>query len=217
MRRVGLTGGLASGKSFVGDTLASLGCALLKADDVGHRLLQPGGAAYPLVVAAFGDSILQPDGAIERSHLAALVFGHPERLKTLNAIIHPLVFEEEERFFERLEKEAPTPARPGEQPPPKIGVVEAAILIETGNHLNFEKIWVAWCPREVQIERAVHRGLTREQALSRLEHQMPLDEKLRFADEVIDTSGSKDDTVALVEAAHRRLLENPGRLLEECE
>lgn len=210
MRRVGLTGGLASGKSFVGDTLASLGCALLKADEVGHRLLEPDGAAYPLVLAAFGDTILEPDGTVERTRLAELVFGHPQRLKTLNAIIHPLVFEAEERFFDELSRQEAAARFDGSRSTCKIGIVEAAILIETGNHENFEKIWVAWCPREMQIERAIHRGLTRKQALSRLEHQMPLDQKLAYADEVIDTSGTKEATRANVEAAYRRLL-------EECE
>lgn len=210
MRRVGLTGGLASGKSFVGDTLASLGCALLKADEVGHRLLEPDGAAYPLVVAAFGGSILEPGGKIERNRLADLVFGHPERLKILNSIIHPLVFEAEEQFYADLKQREAGIRRDGNDSFCKIGVVEAAILIETGNHESFEKIWVAWCPRETQIERAIHRGLTHEQALSRLEHQMPLDEKLAYADEVIDTSGTKAETRANVEAAYRRLL-------EECE
>lgn len=210
MRRVGLTGGLASGKSFVGDTLASLGCALLKADEVGHRLLEPDGAAYPLVLAAFGDSILEPDGTVERTRLAELVFGHPQRLQTLNAIIHPLVFEAEERFFDELSRQEDAARFDGSRSTCKIGIVEAAILIETGNHENFEKIWVAWCPREMQIERAIHRGLTRKQALSRLEHQMPLDQKLAYADEVIDTSGTKEDTRANVEAAYKRLL-------EECE
>ncbi len=208
MRRVGLTGGLASGKSFVGDTLVSLGCSLLKADEVGHRLLEPGGAAYALVVDAFGNSILQSDGRIERTRLASLVFGHPERLQALNGIIHPLVFKEEERFFEELAHAQSEAKREGRDAVCKVGVVEAAILIETGNHESFEKIWVAWCPREVQIQRAVHRGLSREQALSRLEHQMPLDEKLKYADEVIDTSGTKEETRANVEAAYRRLLED---------
>ncbi|MCL4783376.1 MAG: dephospho-CoA kinase [Bryobacterales bacterium] len=210
MRRVGLTGGLASGKSFVGDTLVSLGCSLLKADEVGHRLLEPDGEAYPLVVAAFGHSILEPDGRIDRTRLASLVFGHPERLRALNDIIHPMVFKEEARFFEELARKQAAAHREGMHAVCKVGVVEAAILIETGNHESFEKIWVAWCPRELQIERAMHRGLSRAQALSRLEHQMPLDEKLAYADEVIDTSGTKEETRANVEAALRRLL-------EECE
>ena len=210
MRRVGLTGGLASGKSFVGDTLVSLGCSLLKADEVGHRLLEPGGAAYPLVLDAFGSSILEPDGRIDRTRLANLVFGHPDRLRTLNGIIHPLVFKEEERFFEELARAQAEASREGRGTVCKVGVVEAAILIETGNHESFEKIWVAWCPREVQIQRAVHRGLSHAQALSRLEHQMPLDEKLAYADEVIDTSGTKEETRANVGAAYRRLL-------KECE
>lgn len=207
MRRVGLTGGLASGKSFVGDTLRGLGCSLLKADEVGHRLLERDGAAYPLVIEAFGSTILGTQGEIDRKRLADLVFGHPERLQKLNAIIHPLVFAAEARFFEEIARQEEEARRVGRLQPCRVGVVEAAILIESGNRENFEKIWVAWCPRETQLERAIHRGLTREQALSRLEHQMPLEEKLAYADEVIDTSGTKDETRARVLAAYERLIE----------
>lgn len=193
---MGLTGGLASGKSFVGECLVELGCYLLKADEVGHRLLEPGGAAVAPVVEAFGQSILNDEGLIERSRLGAIVFDEPEKLELLNKIIHPLVFAEEERFFREL----------AVRDPQAIGVVEAAILIETGNYRNFEKIVVAWCPREMQVERAMHRGLSREEVEARLAHQLPLEEKLAFADAVVDTSGSKQQTHERVGVLHRQLL-----------
>src|SRR5690606_23702082 len=129
--------------SFVGAILAELGCHVLQADQVGHRLLEPKGAAEAATIEAFGPEILEPSGRISRQALAALVFRDPEKLEKLNHIIHPLVFAEEERFFRQVE----------EQDPHGVAVVEAAILIEAGNHKNFEKIVVTWCPREVQVER----------------------------------------------------------------
>jgi len=194
--RVGLTGGLASGKSFVGDTLVELGCHLLKADEVGHHLLLPGGRAVDAVVREFGPEVQDAQGGILRPALAALVFGKPDRLQVLNQIVHPLVFEEEERFLDDLVA----------RDPKAIAVVEAAILIESGNYRNFDKIVVAWCPREMQIERAVHRGLSREAAEARIAHQLPLEEKLSYADAVVDTSGSKEETYERVIDLHRQLL-----------
>lgn len=193
--RVGLTGGLASGKSFVGECLVSLGCRLLKADDVGHRLLEPGGGAFESVVQRFGNEILAEDGKIARPKLASIVFGHAERLADLNAIIHPLVFKEEERFFGALAQEDAD----------AIGVVEAAILIETGNYLSFDKVVVAWCRPEIQIARSMHRGLSREETLARLASQMSLDEKLAYADYKVDTSGTKEETRQRVAELHEQL------------
>lgn len=195
MLRVGLTGGLASGKTFVGETLVALGCHLLQADEVGHRLLEPDGAAYAQVVEVFGSAILDADGRIHRPRLGAEVFQNPARLEILNRIIHPLVFAEEERFLRGV----------AARDPQGIGIVEAAILIETGNYRSFDKIVIAWCPPEMQLERAIHRGLTREQAEARLARQMPLQQKLAYADAVVDTSGSKEDTRLQVAEVHRKL------------
>lgn len=199
MLRVGLTGGLASGKSFVGEALASLGCHLLKADELGHRLLLPGTEVYRRVVEEFGPSILDEEGRIQRRALAQLVFADPEKLARLNAIVHPAVIEEEERWLAGVEAADPH----------GIGVVEAAILIETGSYRRFDRIVLAVCSREQQIERAMKRdGLSREEALQRLERQMPLEEKRKFADFIIDTSGEKQQTLAQV----RRLFEELRRL-----
>lgn len=199
MLRVGLTGGLASGKSFVGEALASLGCHLLKADELGHRLLLPGTEVYRRVVEEFGPSILDEEGRIQRRALAQLVFADPEKLARLNAIVHPAVIEEEERWLAGVEAADPH----------GIAVVEAAILIETGSYRRFDRIVLAVCSREQQIERAMKRdGLSREEALQRLERQMPLEEKRKFADFLIDTSGEKEQTLAQV----RRLFEELRRL-----
>ncbi|MEZ5399703.1 MAG: dephospho-CoA kinase [Bryobacteraceae bacterium] len=189
MLRVGLTGGLASGKSFVGHVLEEQGCHLIHADRLGHEALSPSGGAYAATVREFGEGILNNDGAIDRRRLAAIVFAQPEKLALLNSFVHPEVFRREEEILAALEREDPR----------GIAVVEAAIMIEGGSHRRYRKLIVAACPRETQIARAMERdGLTREEVEQRLARQMPLEEKVRYADFVVDTSGSKERTKALV-------------------
>jgi dephospho-CoA kinase len=187
MMRVGLTGGLASGKSFVGRTLADLGCHLIRADDLGHQVLAPGGEACNAVIAEFGDGILSPDGTIDRKRLATVVFDSPDKLAVLNGIVHPAVIRREDQWAAEIERSDPN----------AIAVVEAAILIETGSYRRFDRLILVVCTEEQQIERAMHRdGWTRAEAESRLRRQMPLEEKRKYADFVIDTSGTKESTVA---------------------
>jgi dephospho-CoA kinase len=194
--RVGLTGGLATGKSFVGRTLAECGCALLGADEVGHETLAPGGEAYAGVVAEFGDGILDPDGTINRRRLGAEVFGRPERLDRLNALVHPWVIAREERWMEEVEARAPD----------AIMVVEAAILIETGSYRRFDRIVLTVCSTEKQIERAMKRdGLSRGEVEERLRRQMSLEEKRKCAHYVVDTSHSKEETAGRVRELYREL------------
>ncbi len=196
MLRVGLTGGLASGKSFVGKALADLGCLVIKADDLGHEVQRPGGEAYDAIVQEFGREILNPEGAIDRRKLAALVFHNPERLETLNGIIHPLV------RLKRLKMEEEF----ARQHPDGIAVTEAAILVETGSYREFDKLIVAICRPEQQIERAMSRDhLSRQEVLDRMKRQMPLEEKVKYADYVIDTSGPKEDTLAQTRAVYETL------------
>jgi len=196
MLRVGLTGGYGTGKTFVGECLASLGCHLIRADELGHQALAQGGEAYAPVVEEFGPPILQPDGAIDRRKLAAIVFPDPERLERLSRLVHPAVLrriEELSRGFESTD-------------PNGIIVVEAAILIESGAYQRFERIILAVCGPEQQIERAIARdGLTRQEVLARLQHQMPLEEKRKYAHYVIDTSGSKEETVRQVRQTYAAL------------
>ncbi len=200
MLRIGLTGGLATGKSFVGQSLAALGCHLLKADDLGHAVLQPGGEAYDAVVRAFGEEILDARRLIDRRALGALVFHDPEKLKLLNSLVHPAVIEKEEQWLRAVEREHPR----------ALAVVEAAILIETGSYQRFQKIVLTVCATEQQIERAIKRdGLAREEVLNRLRRQMPLEEKRKYADYVIDTSGEKEMTLEQVRRLHAALLELP--------
>jgi dephospho-CoA kinase len=186
MLKVGLTGGLASGKTFVGQTLASFGCFLVRADELGHEVLLPGGPAYDSVVAEFGPGILDEVGRIDRRKLASEVFGEPERLARLNALVHPPVIQREEELIRQYEA----------LDPGGITVVEAAILIETGSYKRFSQVILVVCEREQQILRAMKRdGMSREEVVARLDRQMPLEEKRKFAHFVIDTSGDKEDTV----------------------
>lgn len=185
MLKAGLTGGLATGKSLVGQALADLGCLLIKADELGHRVIEPEGEAHESVVREFGTEILNERGEIDRRRLAAQVFGKPERLALLNSLVHPPVIQREARIMEQAALADPD----------AIVVVEAAILIETGHHLRFDKLILTVCEEEQQIERAMERGDAREEVLARIRNQMPLAEKRKFADYVIDTSGSKKETL----------------------
>jgi dephospho-CoA kinase len=196
MLRVGLTGGLACGKTFVGEALAGYGCLLIQADELGHAVLEPGGEAYNAVVREFGREILTSDGHIDRRLLAARVFGHPERLARLNALVHPpVVRREEERIAEFAARE-----------PQGIAVVEAAILIETGSYKRFDKLILVTCAEEQQVERALRReGAVAEDVRARISRQMPLAEKRKFADFVIDTSGEKPETLRQTRAVYEAL------------
>ena len=197
MLRVGLTGGLASGKSFVGRALADLGCLLIQADELGHHVLEPGGEAYDGVIREFGPEIVRADGTIDRPKLAALVFHDSQRLAALNALVHPPVWDRERRLMDEYAAAHPH----------GIAVVEAAILVETGSYRNYSKLIVAVCSEEQQIERAMSRdGMTREQVLDRLSRQMPLAEKIKYADYVIDTSGAKESTLAQTRGVYQALL-----------
>jgi dephospho-CoA kinase len=196
MLRVGLTGGIACGKSFVGEALASYGCLLIQADELGHEVLAPSGEAYADVVREFGGEILAADGSIERGHLAKLVFSDSQKLARLNGIVHPAVIRREEalaaEFFARE--------------PHGIVVVEAAILIETGSYRRFDRLILVFCAQEQQIERAMRRnGALEADIHARIGRQMPLEEKRNFADFVIDTSGTKEDTLRQARTIYEEL------------
>jgi dephospho-CoA kinase len=190
MLRVGLTGGLASGKSFVGHVLAEMGCLLVKADEIGHLVLEPAGEAYHAVIEEFGRDILDANASIDRRALAGRVFGQPERLAKLNALVHPPV---RARIAKLVTEFA-------EREPVGIAIIEAAILIETGTYRDYDRLILVVCGEEQQIERAMARGglagaPTREEVVDRLSRQMPLAEKVKYVDYVIDTSGTKESTI----------------------
>ena len=196
MLAVGLTGGLASGKSFVGHALAEFGCHLIEADELGHQVLLKGAEAYDAVIGEFGREIVGEDGQIDRAKLGALVWNSPERLEKLSSLVHPPVIAREERMLAEIARNDPR----------AIVVVAAAILVETGRYTRFDRLIVVVCDREQQIARAMERGKsTREQVLARLDRQLPLEEKLRVADYVIDTSGAKEKTLEQVRTVYESL------------
>ena len=196
MLKIGLTGGLACGKSFVGEALASYGCYLIRADDLGHEALARGGAAFEPAVAEFGCDILDPAGEIDRRRLAARVFGDAEALARLNRLVHPAVQRREEQLMAEFRAREPQ----------GIAVVEAAILIENGRYKSFDRLILVTCSEEQQVARAIHRGgLDEAEVRARLSRQMPLAEKRKFADFVIDTSGAKQETLRQTRAVYETL------------
>jgi dephospho-CoA kinase len=196
MLRVGLTGGIASGKSAVAAMMRELGCYVLDADRMAHRLIEPGQPAYDAVVREFGREILDDQGRIVRPRLADIVFADPARLARLNALVHPHV-------LANLDVELDWLAR---SDPQGVAVVEAALLIESGYHHSLDRLIVAWCTPEQQLERLVAgRSMTPEQARQRIASQMSLEEKRKLADDEIDCSGTLDHTRRQVVALVGRL------------
>ncbi len=192
MLRVGLTGGIASGKSTVGAMLAARGAHLLNADRLAHQLYEPGAAVYDKVVRHFGREILNPDNTISRAALANLAF--PNRIGELNAIVHPAVIEAQNAWMASIERSDPQ----------GIAVVEAALLLEAGAATAFDKIIVVTCDFDSKVKRYAHRaGVALELAHAEVERrsaaQFSDQEKAQQADFVIDNSGTIEDTERQVE------------------
>jgi dephospho-CoA kinase len=194
--RVGLTGGLASGKSTVAAMFRRLGALHLDADAIAHELITPGGRAEDEVLARFGATIVGPDGAIDRGALGAIVFSDPGALADLNAIVHPKVREEIAR---RLAREAASAS------PAPVALLDVPLLVESGMHEELDAVVVVTCPPETQVARAVARGMAEEEARRRIAAQAPTEEKVAVADIVIDNGGPPERTAAQVEAAWRTL------------
>jgi len=181
--RVGLTGGIAAGKSTVASFLTQLGAGVIDADAVAHDVVSPQGPAYIEVVARFGRRILNADGRIDRAILGGIVFSDPGALEDLNAIVHPRVRAEAASRMAELESVGFG-----------IAVLDAALLVETGMYRDLDRLVVVRCDAESQIRRLVPRGLTRREAEMRLAAQAPVEHKVAVADYLIDTSGAIDDT-----------------------
>ncbi len=197
MLRVGLTGGLAAGKSTVAAFFRELGAFHVDADLIAHELLAPGGGAAGDVVARFGAGIVGAGGAIDRKALAAIVFADPRALADLNALVHPRVREEIAR---RIAAEAS-----GASPSP-VALVDAALLVESGIHRELDALIVVTCREATQIARAVARGgISEGEARARIAAQAPLPEKLASADYVIDNHGPLEDTKRQVRAVWKAL------------
>jgi dephospho-CoA kinase len=179
--RVGLTGGIASGKSTVARTLAGLGCMVADADAVVAKLYRPGEAGYEAIVRTYGRDILRADGEIDRPKLAAIAFVDDASAKRLNELIHPLVIDQEEDIITGEARRFPDRDR--------IVVVEATLLLESGGRKRYDKIVVVDSEHEVQIDRAVRRGLQRPDAERRSARQMSREERRKHADYVIENNG----------------------------
>jgi dephospho-CoA kinase len=179
MLRVGLTGSIAVGKSFVASVFKELGCRVLDADDTAREVVEPGTAGLKAIVERFGEEVLSPDGTLNRKRLGELVFGNEVLRVELNALLHPRIIERQDEILRNWEQIDPN----------GIGIVDAALMIESGGYKRFDKLVVVHCRPEVQLERLMLRnGLSREEAQKRIASQMPQEEKQRYADYLIDTS-----------------------------
>jgi dephospho-CoA kinase len=196
MLRVGLTGSIAVGKSFVSGVLAELGCRVVDADVVARRVVEPGAEGLRRIVEAFGGWVLRPDGTLDRAAVSAVIFKDEAKRELINSLLHPLIMAEQDELLRRWELEDPR----------GVGVVDAALLIESGGHGRFDRLIVVHCRPEVQLERLMRRNhLTREEAAARISAQMPQEEKLRYADFKIDTSGSYEETRGQTEEVYAEL------------
>ena len=196
MMKVGLTGSIAVGKSFVVSVLEELGCATFDADKIAHSVMQPGHPAYLEIVREFGQEVLAEDASIDRNRLGAIVFADDERRKRLNEIVHPRVIEEQNRLLNEAERVDPD----------GIAVVDAALMIESGGYSRFDTLIVVFCDRETQIERLMRRNsITREDAERRISAQMSSDEKRLYADYEIDTTGTHEETRLRVKEVYDQL------------
>jgi len=207
--KLGLTGGIASGKSAVGEMFVKLGAHLVQADAVAHWLMQPGRAVYEEVVGRFGREILNPDGSINRSRLAEAAFGTPggapPRVKELNQIVHPAVIDQENEWMEEI----------GQRDPNAIAIVEAALILEAGAAGRFDRLIVVTCHPEQRILRFARRlGISEDAARAevtrRMAAQIPDEEKIKAADFVIDNSGSLDATEQQVQRVFAALRLRPA-------
>jgi len=195
MLRLGLTGGIASGKSAVAAMLREMGYAVLDADSLAHKLIEPGQLAYDEVVQEFGKDVLATGGRVDRAKLSAIVFNDRAKLDRLNAIVHPRVAEVIFSQFEAWKRAGIRDAV----------FVEAALLVESGIHKSLDGLIVAWCTPQQQLERLVTRGLSEAEARRRIAAQLPVEGKLLLATEKIDFSGSLENTRRQVEALASKL------------
>lgn len=196
MLRVGLTGSIAVGKSHVVGLLKEMGCHVIDADQTAREVVAPGTEGLKRVVAEFGEGVLMPDGHLDRARLGDIIFGDKSKRERLNQILHPLIMSEQDARLRAFEREDPE----------GIGIVDAALMIESGGYKRFDKLVVVHCRPEIQIERLMRRNnLSREEAELRIHAQMPQAEKMRHADFLIDTSEDYETTRLRTAEVFRKL------------
>jgi dephospho-CoA kinase len=210
MLKVGLTGGIASGKSIVGEMFAKRGAHVIQADHISHELMQPGQPVYQEVVRRFGKQILNADGTVNRPRLAEAAFGTPgsngpTRVRELNAIVHPAVIRRQEEWMDEV----------GRRDPKAVAIVEAALILEAGAAERFDRLVVVTCETVQRIQRFASRmkislDAARDEVARRMAAQLPDEEKVKAADYVIDNSGSLDATERQVTDVWEVLREKPG-------
>lgn len=195
-RKIGLTGGIGSGKTTAAKRFLALGARVYHADEISRRALDPGAVCYDRVVSAFGREILQSDGTIDRKRLGQIVFADEEKRQQLNEIIHPYVIDE---LFSRAKQDFFTEQN-------GIAVFEVPLLFESGLHAQMDHNVVVSSTEENRIARVMERdSLTRDQVLARMRAQMPEEEKLLLADFILFNNGSEDDLLAQVDALYQTL------------
>lgn len=196
MLKVGLTGSIAVGKTFVCAVFRELGCHVLDADKVARDVVESGTPGLKRIVEEFGEDILADDGRLDRVKMAGIVFADEERRLLLNSIIHPLVFEVQDRWLSEREVENPN----------GIAIVDAALMIESGGYKRFDQLIVVWCEPDIQLQRLKDRNrLPEAEARKRIASQMPQSEKKRYADHLIDTSKGFDYTRRQVREVFEKL------------
>ncbi|HQR32401.1 MAG TPA: dephospho-CoA kinase [Blastocatellia bacterium] len=195
MLKIGLTGGIATGKSFVLGVLREMDCEVMDADQTAREVVEPGQPAFEEIVAHFGHEIVGENGKLNRVKLGAIVFNDADQREKLNSIIHPKVFEAQARWMAEVERRNPQ----------AIVIIDAALMIETGSYRRFDKVVVVHCEPEIQLQRLMARNnLTQEEAMARISAQMPSAEKLKFADYAINTSQGYEDTRRQIESLYEQ-------------
>lgn len=202
MLRVGLTGSIGVGKSFVASVLAELGCRVLDADATAREVVAVNSPALRDVVAKFGTEILKTDGTLDRSRLGAVVFADPEKRVALNSILHPYIIAQQDQWLREWEAIDPQ----------GIAVIDAALMIESGGYKRFDKLIVVHCRDEVQLQRVMARdNFSSEEAERRILAQMPQEEKKKFADYLIDTTDGFDAARKSTAEVYAKLREELGK------
>jgi len=196
MLKVGLTGSIAVGKSFVLSVLGDLGGHVIDADEIAREVVQPGTKGLESVGDAFGEAVLNDDGTLNRARLGSIVFADEAKRMQLNNLLHPLIIAAQDNRIRELQQ----------LDPDGIVIIDAALMIESGGFRRLDKLIVVHCRPEIQLQRLMSRdGLSREAAKQRINSQMPQEEKKKYADFLIDTSGGFDSTRAQVEAVYGQL------------
>ena len=193
---IGLTGGVATGKSLVTDELKRLGALVIDADIIAREVLRPGDAVYEAVLTEFGESILDDSNEIDRKKLGNMVFNDSEKLKMLNSLTHPEIIRRMKARVEALERGAPG----------ALVVIDAPLLIEVGMHKDVDRVIVIYADNDRQIERLRTReGISVKEAITRISAQIPMEEKIKLADHIIDNSGTKEATIKAVQELYKEL------------